>query len=265
MEPRDRMFPGTPTLSVLKQRPRAMELFERNGIDPWSRPQASIGEVCRTHGLSWSRFAADLDALKIPDNQTDWRQVPVYHLLDHLRDEHRKFEHVDLPSVRYALDMESQDHMSNLGLLRALAHQWPEFTSALLEHLRHEEDFLFPKIMRHFSSLNNGDVDPNLNDGSVHQYVATALFGSERRFKAELDRLRDSIRFSTHDSPVKPLVQALIDFHNRLRNHSRLEFEVLYPIALEAEKELVDREAKQRGTKIYYRESAEHGNLVATR
>ncbi len=245
MEFSDPIYPGTSALTVLRYRPIAMAVFEKYGLDPWQNPDVSIADLCSRHGFAWSRFDADLEALCVPPKDTDWKAHPIYQLLDFLRQEHREFEHGYLPAIRYAEDLEGR-RGTRMALLHSLGRLWPEFRAGLLEHLREEEELLFPRILRHGHALRTGRFDARLQGKSLRPFVAAHLLKNENRLIADLGRLRNTIAAEGNAAAPAPsghLLPLLSEFHDRLEAHARLEAEDLYPRALENEQKLFGREA----------------------
>jgi iron-sulfur cluster repair protein YtfE (RIC family) len=220
-----------------------MALFEKHGLDPWRRPHMGVAETCEAGGVTWDRFALELENLAVPGRDTDWTALPAYHLLDFLRAEHREFAQVYLPALRYALDSIGPRAAGELCLLRDLVRLWPEFASVLSEHMREEDEFLFPKILRQDCALRGGEVDPDFNQGSVRKFLSTQLLRNERDLHADMDRIAETLRTAPGNGkfPDGWADSLLREFIARLRAHSRLESEVLGPMAVELERKLYDR------------------------
>src|SRR5262245_20843539 len=96
------IFPTTTIRTILKFRPRSAELFEKYEMNPWTYPEAKVGDLCRSAGVEWPMFAEELRNLPLPEADADWGRLPVSFLLDYLCGEHRKFLHTHVSAIKYA-------------------------------------------------------------------------------------------------------------------------------------------------------------------
>lgn len=245
MQPRnDWLFPSTKVESLLLARPRAAELLERLGIDPWANLSSDIGEACVRQGVAWDRILAEMDALPIPDVKSDWRNLPVSHLLDHLVEEHRVFRKEFLPAISRALSEDWSSDPASLEWLQRSAGEWPAFSGALSEHLREEEQVLFPRLLRYEASLRDPGLDPLFNGGSARVFASLRLLEHEHRdlalMRGFLDKALPAFPGSVSCALERRLRPLLTDFRDRLRAHAALETSVLFPMAADLEKALYD-------------------------
>jgi iron-sulfur cluster repair protein YtfE (RIC family) len=246
MRPRnDWLFPSTKVESLLLARPRAAEVLERLGIDPWANLSSDIGEACARQGIAWDRFLAEMEALAVPASGSDWRKLPISHLLDRLVEEHRAFRREFLPAIGRALSEDWSADPASLEWLQGMAGEWPAFSGALTDHLREEEQVLFPRLLRYEASLRRRSVDPLFAGGSARVFASLRMIDREHRdsvlLRAFLEKAlpaRPAGAVCALEERLRPLFMA---FRVRLRDHARLETEVLYPMAASLEKTLYDR------------------------
>src|SRR4051812_38131389 len=97
---RNWLFPTTPASTVLRIRPRALEVFERHGMEPWSAPHIEIGDLCVTTHVAWDEFQHEISTLPDTPQFCDWSKVPLSHLLDALSRDHWEFIQVLMPSIQ---------------------------------------------------------------------------------------------------------------------------------------------------------------------
>ncbi len=231
--------------AILKMRPLALSIFEKHNIDPWPDIHTTVGSLCQKHKYLWSVFQSEFSGLVVPCSATDWKPLPAYHLLDFLREEHREFLLVILPSITEALESAVRTSARLHPQARALAQEWPAFVSSLTEHIREEEIFLFPKILRYDYCLRHGNADPDFAGGSVNVFIAIRGLGNEHRqsesIRIFLDPVRiDHLKTESPEMLDAALLEKLECLGEKLKSHSRLESDALYPLATKTEKALLD-------------------------
>lgn len=239
------LFPESPVGTLIAIRPLSLCILEKHGIQPFAIPSRRIGEICKAKGLSWTGFLAEIRDLKVPDRDTEWSRLPLSHLLDFLTHEHREFTREFLPAIRNAI-ADGQGGPEFLASMHFLIREWPAFSASLTEHIAVEESFLFPKILQYDFCSRHVHVDPDFSDGSVKVFAAMELLRNEKR---QMGALRDfleataysALPFKDSDAAGLALFRLLESFQSRLLEHSRVEREVLFPLASGLEKRLYDR------------------------
>jgi iron-sulfur cluster repair protein YtfE (RIC family) len=238
------LFPDTPLQTLLTIRPMAMHLLETWGIDPYSAPSAKAEDLCRISGLDWKTVLLAFDALETPARDSEWDKLPLYHFLDFLTHEHRVFVHEFIPAVRNAF-LAGEGRQDYLGLLHPLILAWPAFSASLIGHIADEEAFLFPRIMHYEYHLRHGGTAPDFSEGSVRVFAAVHLMRAEQKQISLIREFLDASRYSRLSEEMEGAAQAVFRllqaFHQRLLEHSRMEREILFPLAGSMEKQVYDR------------------------
>lgn len=238
------LFPDSRVQSVLALRPLALSVFESMGVNPYTAPQLRLAEACALAGLPWNALRESLAKLPVPSADSPWRELPVRHLLDFLTAEHREFIGTFIPAIKSGFAA-GAGRPEYLGPLAPMMAAWPGFSASLIEHIASEEGFLFPKILRYAYCLDHVDTDPGFPDGSVKVFAALHLLRSEEKqgetIRAFLETASFSASFLPEEAPAGGLIHLLSEFHRRLIDHSRLERDVLLPLAESLEKRLYDR------------------------
>lgn len=238
------LYPATKVETLLIVRPLAAEMLERLGIDPWAHLSGDIGEVCARQGIAWERFVDEMDALAVPAARSDWRSLPIAHLLDRLVEEHRIFRGEFLPAIGRALSEDWSSDPASLEWLQRSAGEWPAFSGALAEHLREEEQVLFPRLLRYEASLRDPRLDPLFNGGSARVFASLRLLEHEHRdlalLRGFLEKTQPEFPGSSSCALEKRLRPLLAGLRDRLRDHAALETSVLFPMASDLEKTLYD-------------------------
>lgn len=239
------VFPDTTVSALLTIRPKALSVLEKFEMDPFTLPLTKAGQLCGEKGVSWDSFLGEMEALEIPMEDSEWSLIPLFCLLDYLTCEHRVFIRDFLPGIKSAFwSLESSQEIP--GRFAALISEWHSFANALNEHIAAEESFLFPKILRYDYCARHGKVDPDFFKGSVRVFAALHLHKNEQglleiiRSFIDLTRLAIPV-IGEAEGPELNLIGLLESFDTKHQLHSRLEREILVPMASALEKRLYDR------------------------
>jgi iron-sulfur cluster repair protein YtfE (RIC family) len=185
-----------------------------------------------------------MEALEVPAADSDWRKLPISHLLDRLVEEHRAFRKEFLPIIGRALSEDWSSDPASLEWFQRSAGDWPAFSGALSEHLREEEQILFPRLLRYEASLRDPGLDPLFNGGSARVFASLRLLEHEHRdlalMRGFLDKALPAYPGSVSSALERRLRPLLTDLRERLRAHAALETSVLFPMASDLEKTLYD-------------------------
>lgn len=245
------LFPDTSVETILKARPLALGLFEGFGLNPWKAPRESLGDLCRDAGVPWDPVMAGLAGMQVPAADTDWKSLPVYHLLDYLTWQHREFLLGYLPAIGHVLSDIRDADPETLLRMRTLAVEWPAFAASLGAHIREEEDIFFLRILRYDSCRRLGHPEPDFEGGSVRVFTVVRLLEHEHRDMALMRRFleRGMPTFpvcggEVLDRRLRPLI---IELQAALAGHARLESEVLIPWGIGLEKSLYDLHIRGSG------------------
>jgi iron-sulfur cluster repair protein YtfE (RIC family) len=238
------LFPNTPISSLLILKPISMEWLATCGIDPFHQPKATLEEVYRRLGMEWEDFLEALGELEEPHRDSNWKSLPLCHLIEFLTREHREFKHVFIPAIKSAFAA-GDGKRDFLGPLLPLVKAWPGFSATLLEHIGFEEALLFPKILRDQYRMLHGQESPASAYDSTQGFPSLMFLGKEGEHAETIRRYLDSASFccapESMEMPAVSVYRLLHHFQERLIGHSRVERDFLLPRAAMAEKRLRDR------------------------
>ncbi len=234
----------TLTRDLLRVRPIALELMARRTLRPWDvmdRPLSHLFQGKREGSLE--DFLDELSSVTIPASDSRWEELQAYHLIDYVTQGHREFLLNDIPDINYLFDMLLLTDSANSGALRALQGDFQAFCQDYHRHMEEEETFIFPRILRCEASLKDSSVHPDFNAGSVQIFVATRsprlVHRTETSLAEMVDRagtLAEELALPTPES--SNLHALMMHFLSRLRAHTHLETEILFPLGLELERTL---------------------------
>jgi iron-sulfur cluster repair protein YtfE (RIC family) len=245
---KDWLFPSTQIGAVIGLRPLSLDLFYRRGLDPWRDSEMPLSEYCRSHDIDGSGFMRELADLPSADPDAHWEELPCYHLIDHLTEEHRTMLHMDIPAIRYLLDMGFPEAEGVQTLFRTLTSTIGEFADRLRIHLRQEEENIFLGMLANeFRLSHRGALEvripgepPFLASRKIE--AASALLEEERHFKKIIDLFMEGACHPEAGSPSSKAYLSvgwlMMSLGTKLRAHARLETDVLFPMAARLERGL---------------------------
>lgn len=231
---------------ALRSRPLGAGILEEAaGAAGWNRLDSTLDEFCREAGLDAAGLRHKFASLpEIPKSQ-DWAGLPLYCLIDHLTLAHRAFRTRDLPEAHRLLDSLRDDFPAGHAALEALLGEFQSFRQEFAWHMEEEEEFLFPKILRTEASLRHPELYPEVFKGSIGMFSLRQLQGPERRFHEIVallsGRLRGLVSDALHLATAQRALAALQGYEARVKAHTYLETEILFPRALAMEAALMRR------------------------
>ena len=204
-------------------------------------------QLCSLNQIPLDTFLVEFKSLSKPERHTEWKDQPIYFLIDFLSREHWHFLQRVLPAIKRSITEEKSENVESLRRIGYLVQEWPKFSSALQEHINEEENFLFPKIIHYDYCYRNQKDHADFLGGSVNVYVALKMLGKETEQMAAIRRFLSEMLFSKavlhgEDPLDDQLTKQLKDFHEKLIAHSSLESEVLFPMAKAVEKAMMDNQ-----------------------
>ena len=173
-------------------------------------------------------------------NPADFQKYPIEIILDYLRRTHHFYVTKNLPELEFAAATLAKREPRLAPMQELILNFFTEFREKLEKHISEEEARLFPYLDTLCESRVTGKLP---NDDSAKQQLMGFLVHHDDDLEDQLQefvRKLDLITEETKDSfSLKMMITRLTFFELDLRIHGRLEDEVLMPLAIEMEKELL--------------------------
>lgn len=134
-----------------------LQVMSRFGI-PLGLADRSIGEVCKENSVDTTTFLAVANLMLHQNNRAykiDLEGLSLDNLMKYIRNSHIFYLNFRLPNIRTSL-IEALGE-SDMAIL--IIRYFDDYVTQIKEHLKYEEDILFPYINR----LQNGEVDSNFS------------------------------------------------------------------------------------------------------
>lgn len=210
------------------------------GIDPARHQNDSLQQLALAHGLDL-HLLLEVALMPMPgpaeDEGIDWSAAPLDEVADHIVATHHAFIRRILPKLHLLIDKACHDRDRSYAALPRIAKCLDQMEPEMNAHLQLEEDILFPQIRelvwaRKTPGAPAEQVDRNIADVG-HEYEEAVR---------EIAVLREVTNGYSAPADAPTAYQALMEelsaLEADLERHAYLENEVLFPRAVELEKEL---------------------------
>jgi|TARA_R110002096_G_scaffold170129_2_gene342164 regulator of cell morphogenesis and NO signaling len=221
------------------------EVLHYFGISFFQHEQHSLEDVCAKYKVNPSQVIAELEewASRVEPTSDELFLHPIGVLVGYLKKKHRYFIRQALPfltSMVEGIEMEK----SQKSLITDLRLMFPLFVDDFIHHIHEEEDTLFERIA-YLHEIENGSI-------SLYEAIKVFALPSIQRMAAEHDAHDDEmkgIRKLTNDYliskdasiSVRVLYLELQKLESELMIHAKIENDLLFPKAVELEREVFRR------------------------
>lgn len=210
---------------------RAAEIFKKAGIDFCCGGNKSLDTVCSEKNLNTNLLESQLKELELtsPGQQHDFKNWDLAFLADYIMNTHHKYVLKTLPDLVFYTQKISQVHGENHSELNEVASLFTEINRELLQHLKNEEEVLFPAIREALKTDSQESRKTILSEitrmSDEHEFAGGAM---------------DKINVITKGYKVPEdgcntyhvTFKLLEEFEDDLHIHVHLENNILYPKAL---------------------------------
>ncbi len=221
--------------------PATTRVFEEFGIDYCCGGRRSLDEACRTAGVPLADVEEKLDqALHVPlnDGRTDPEFRPPAELIDHILSTHHVYTTTELDRLIPLAEKVAAKHGEAHPELIEVRDLFISMAHSLKDHMRREENVLFPYILELVTSAARGSSAPLPHFATVRNPIRMM----ETEHDVEGQRLR-CMRELTDNYTVPAgacpsytaLYAGLEELELDLHRHIHLENNVLFPAAIALE------------------------------
>lgn len=223
--------PDTAVGEIVTEDFRTAEIFKNAGIDFCCGGKGSLKDTCKNSGIDLNSLITKLeDKMNSSLGETqNFKEWDLGFLCDYICNTHHKFVLKNLPELVFYTQKVANVHGTHHPELIEVAGLFAKINSELLEHLKKEEENLFPAIK---SVLKSKDSAPREIIKQEIQRMST-----EHEFAGgAMDHI--NVLTSNYRIPedacntYKVCLQLLNQFEDDLHIHVHLENNILYPKAL---------------------------------
>ncbi|MBK6901965.1 MAG: iron-sulfur cluster repair di-iron protein [Saprospirales bacterium] len=229
--------------SIVAQNYKAAEVFDKYSIDFCCQGRTTLDEACRKKNVDVSQLRAELEmALKEPGNQTiDFASWAPDLLCDYIEKNHHRYVLEAIPALDQYLEKVTRVHGERHPELSEVYRLFSEAAQELLHHMKKEELILFPAIRKMVVNRLSGNAFSPPPFGSIQNPIQ--MMEQEHEFAgSHFQRIAELT--GQYNPPAdgcttyRVSFAKLQEFEQDLHRHVHLENNILFPKAIEMEREL---------------------------
>lgn len=221
---------------------RAASVFQKYGIDFCCKGNRTISEACDSNNVNEDLLINDLEAalMKEENSMSDFKAWPLDLLADYIEKKHHRYVSEKISEIQQYLNKLTQAHGKQHPELLEIQDLYNQSAGELTAHMKKEEFVLFPFIRKMVVSKSNNITFPAPHFGTVENPVAMMKHehASEGERFRKIAELSNNYTVPADGCNTYRVTFALLkEFENDLHLHIHLENNILFPKAIELEKE----------------------------
>uniref|UniRef100_A0AB33JH41 Hemerythrin-like domain-containing protein n=2 Tax=unclassified Prevotella TaxID=2638335 RepID=A0AB33JH41_9BACT len=168
----------------------------------------------------------------------DFEQWPLDLLIDYALKIHHRSIREDGPEILDLLQRVAQVHKDDVPDLQKVADHFRNSLADLDMHLQKEENILFPFCLEMYEAYREGEQAPSFHCGSVQGPISVMMAehaDETERHQRIAQLTNDYTTPEDADEDYREAMRLLKDFRLRLEEHTRVENEVIFPMAMQVE------------------------------
>jgi regulator of cell morphogenesis and NO signaling len=231
--------------SIVRDNYRAADVFKKYGINYCCSGNISLKDSCSQKQIDPEFLLTELqEAVKeihIP-NSVNFASWKTDFLVDYIINVHHAYLYQALPVLENQLVPFATSHRKKHPELLELVEIFKELSAALSVHNRYEEEILFPYIKQIESTYRRKESYGNLFVKTLRKPLGN-VEAEHKKISAILKEIRQLT--SNYKEPEnactnhKVIFQKLLELDNDMMQHKHLENNILFPRAIQIEKELL--------------------------
>ena len=222
---------------------RTASVFKKYGIDFCCQGNRTIDEACQKKNIDSKSVVNDLDAIiqAQGENTTDYKSWPLDLLADYIEKKHHRYVEEKTAEILPYLDKICRVHGERHPELFEINEHFNKTAGELAMHMKKEELILFPFVRKLAQAKQEGSNVIAPPFGTVQNPIEAIM----QEHTNEGDRFRKIEELSNNYTPPQDACNTygvtlglLKEFEQDLHLHIHLENNILFPKAIELEKEL---------------------------
>jgi regulator of cell morphogenesis and NO signaling len=225
--------------------PQTRKVFEQYGIDYCCGGGKCLAEAAHESQAALPDLARDIEtalaatSAKTATAEKDWYAAPLHELIDHILQVHHAYMHEALPRLGGLVGKVLHAHGAHHGdMLRQVQVLYGSLDTELTNHLRKEEEVLFPYIVAAEAHRQGGPEGPAACFGSVGDPIRQMEREHESAGEvlAQIRKATGGYALPDDACPTfRALYEELEQMEKDLHQHIHLENNILFPKANAAE------------------------------
>ena len=238
------ILPNTTVGEVVKTNFKTARLFHSSKIDFCCGGTKTISEACDEAGMETGLLIKQLETMTLENDPVAefFDSMAPDQLCDYIVKRHHSYVRNSIGFLLQNLEKICRVHGANHPELFEVNRLFTESSGELVMHMQKEELMLFPYIRNLVKAKNENTPAPRATFGSVANPVEMMIsehLMEGKRFE-KIAKLTGNYSVPEDAcTTYKVTLNELEDFENDLHQHIHLENNILFPEAIELEKELV--------------------------
>ncbi|MBX9806238.1 MAG: iron-sulfur cluster repair di-iron protein [Flavobacteriaceae bacterium] len=222
---------------------RTASVFKKYGIDFCCQGNRTINEACEKKNIDSKSVVNDLDTIiqAQGENATDYKSWPLDLLADYIEKKHHRYVVEKTAEILPYLDKICRVHGDRHPELFEIKEHFNATAGELAKHMKKEELILFPFVRKLAKAKHEGVKVIAAPFGTIQNPIEAMM----QEHTNEGDRFRKIEELSNNYTPPQDACNTygvtlglLKEFEHDLHLHIHLENNILFPKAIELEKEL---------------------------
>ena len=220
---------------------RTAQIFQKFGLDFCCGGNKTIQEAATQKEVDPVEVEKALDALGSEQMANDYNDWTLDFLIDYIIKVHHQFTRDKLREINHYIQKVAKAHGNNHQELYTIYEEFSALYTNLIDHLSKEEEVLFPYIKNLIAAETEGAEIDSRRFGTGAEPVSM-MEGEHEEAGDTMKRIR---KLSNDFAPpedacttYRVLYKTLEDFEKDLHKHVHLENNILFPKALELEKNI---------------------------
>ena len=225
--------------SVVTRSPVLSRVFEEAGIDYCCGGKKTLDEVCREKSLDSQTFLTTLKDSALAstsESVVDVAAMSLTELVDHIEQTHHKYLRSEFPRLESLMEKVTSVHGEKNSRLQQIRETYLELATELSSHMMKEEQILFPMVRQ----LDTSEMTPTFHCGTLANPILQ-MESEHTQAGSALENLRElADDYTPPDwacNTYRAMLDALARLEHDLHLHIHKENNVLFPRALEMERE----------------------------
>lgn len=223
---------------------RTASVFKKYGIDFCCQGNRTIKDACVAKNLDSKSVVMDLNNINLEKttDSTDYQSWPLDLLADYIEKKHHRYVQDKTLEIQPYLDKICKVHGEHHPELIEIKDEFNASAGELAAHMKKEELILFPFIKKMAKAKQEGTKIDAAHFGTVKNPIQMMM--DEHTVEGERFRLIEEIS-NSYTPPqdacntYRVTFALLKEFEQDLHLHIHLENNILFPKAIEMEKELL--------------------------
>lgn len=231
------------TLSeIVNEQFQTASVFEKYNLDYCCKGKRSLLQACEEENVPVTTIVEDLKNIYSHSiNGLDFNSIKLYQLSEYIVHTHHSFIKKEMPRILLYLEKVASKHGKSHRELYKISELFVDLSNEMVHHIHKEETILFPRIKQ----LEQNGFEPIPFDIKHYQYLELPIIDMKDDDEDADDKMYQIRKLTKNYKPpedscttFKLLYASLKSFEMDLHQYVHLENNILFPKALQLEKDI---------------------------